>query len=76
MAISPLPDLISTASGADLTGLIAPKGEKAKKMPALDLQTFETLKEHSRRTIVVLAHTKTGGYTNLSADNIAAFRDY
>jgi hypothetical protein len=58
---------------ADLTGLIAPKGEKAKEMPAADLQIFEAVPEHWRRQIVTLAQTKTGGYTDLSIDNIAAF---
>ena len=42
-------------------------------MPAVDLQISEALQEHSRRPIVVFAHAKAGGYTDFSADNIAAF---
>jgi len=61
---------------AGLTELTASKCEKAKEMLAVDLQTVEAVQEHSRRPIVVLAHTNTGGYTDLSANNVAAFRDY
>lgn len=75
MAISPIVGSHKHHIRADLTGLIAPNDEKAKEILALDLQTFEAFQEHSRRPIVVLAHTNTGGYTDFSTDNVAAFRD-